>query len=411
MRLALVGIIVASLFLLPPASAMVISEVFYDAVGDDTGKEFVELYNPTGQPVDLAGWRLESGNGADGSWSLQTTLIGIVQPYGFFLIAADGDVKKSIILQNAPDAVRLVESGGTVADLIGYGSLTFPLFEGQPAPDVAEGHSLERRPGFLSPLAGNGQDTNNNNADFLDRSVPEPQDSSVSESPPTQVSRSLLVFYAPGALVTVTLAYAFTEPHLGLILKEQPPTPLLYTTPSADVNGTTVKWLLKSKTVLPDGSISYAFAAPATPGTYAIAGSWEAIDGSGLLSTGQSGTSTFTVGLGFSGVVEDVFGAPLGGATVELAGSSATTDGNGTYSLQVGTTGLQPISASKDAYLPENATADIALGTFNFAGNDGLTPLQVGDSQMLTAVFRWATDILDDDKILQVVHQWASTSS
>lgn len=41
------------------ARGVVINEVLYDATGDDTGKEFVELYSSAPYPVDLSGFRLQ----------------------------------------------------------------------------------------------------------------------------------------------------------------------------------------------------------------------------------------------------------------------------------------------------------------------------------------------------------------
>ncbi len=47
-----------------PAGKPIVAEVYYDANGDDTGWEFVELFNPSAAPVALAGARLEAGDGA-----------------------------------------------------------------------------------------------------------------------------------------------------------------------------------------------------------------------------------------------------------------------------------------------------------------------------------------------------------
>src|SRR5262249_25488791 len=57
-----------------PPSRAIVAEVYYDAMGDDTGHEFVELFNPTGQAVALKGARLEAGDGAGPSrWTLRWT--------------------------------------------------------------------------------------------------------------------------------------------------------------------------------------------------------------------------------------------------------------------------------------------------------------------------------------------------
>jgi len=45
------------------AAQVVINEVCYDPVGDDTGYEWIELYNAGSQDVDLEGALLMSGGG------------------------------------------------------------------------------------------------------------------------------------------------------------------------------------------------------------------------------------------------------------------------------------------------------------------------------------------------------------
>jgi hypothetical protein len=74
LRLLAVLLFVAPLLLplLPDRSAadapayLLISEVLYDASqsGTDTQYEFLEIHNPTGAAVDLAGWRIQD-NAAD----------------------------------------------------------------------------------------------------------------------------------------------------------------------------------------------------------------------------------------------------------------------------------------------------------------------------------------------------------
>src|SRR5258705_6776618 len=50
-----------------------LAEVLYDPAGDDTGAEFVELWNPYDAPFALTGVRLESADGASSRWSLRWT--------------------------------------------------------------------------------------------------------------------------------------------------------------------------------------------------------------------------------------------------------------------------------------------------------------------------------------------------
>jgi uncharacterized protein len=157
------------------ASAVVISEIFYDAVSADAGKVFVELY---GAPdTDLNGWSLQGINGDNGSVYKTVALSGIIPPDGVFVVAdalsgggtsvANADLVISVDFQNGPDSVQLF-NGGTLIDAIGYGDFTGLFFagEGQAAPDPAPGSSLAR----VNPLL----DTDDNSADFAVLTTPTP---------------------------------------------------------------------------------------------------------------------------------------------------------------------------------------------------------------------------------------------
>jgi hypothetical protein len=137
-----------------PANRVIVTEVFYDALGDDTGLEFVELFNPTPQPVALAGLRLEAGDGAGaGRWTLRWTApAGTALPPGARYVIGGADIDPppdqvvELSLQNGPDAVRLEWPDGAI-DVVGYGALAFDEYYcGHPAADVASGLSLARVP-------------------------------------------------------------------------------------------------------------------------------------------------------------------------------------------------------------------------------------------------------------------------
>ncbi|HTO90277.1 MAG TPA: hypothetical protein VMJ70_04035 [Candidatus Sulfotelmatobacter sp.] len=137
----------------PPAHAIV-TEVFYDAIGDDTGNEFVELFNPTAATLSLAGARLEAGDGAGPDrWSLRWSGTGEDSiPAGARFVIGGARVSPApqrlvvLDLQNGPDAVRMVWPDGA-SEVVGYGALAYPEYScGAPAADVAAGLSLSRMP-------------------------------------------------------------------------------------------------------------------------------------------------------------------------------------------------------------------------------------------------------------------------
>jgi hypothetical protein len=84
------------------SSPPLISEVFYDAVGSDTGQSFVELYGAPG--TDLAGFAVEGINGSNGAVTDSVALSGLIPADGIFVLASDQG-----------DGTTLVEN----ADLIG----------------------------------------------------------------------------------------------------------------------------------------------------------------------------------------------------------------------------------------------------------------------------------------------------
>jgi hypothetical protein len=132
----------------------IVAEVYYDAIGDDTGHEFVELFNPAEAPCSLAGLRLEAGDGAGpGRWTLRWTgtAADSIAGSGHFVIGGalvdpPPDAVVALDLQNGPDAVRLVWPDGVI-EVVGYGALVYAeYFCVQPAGDPPSGQSLARIP-------------------------------------------------------------------------------------------------------------------------------------------------------------------------------------------------------------------------------------------------------------------------
>lgn len=137
-----------------PANRAIVAEVYYDAPGDDTGREFVELWNPHATACPLAGLRLEAGDGsAAGRWTLRWTggAADSVPAFGRFvvggaLVSPAPDRVVALELQNGPDALRLAWPDGAV-ETVGWGAHEFAEYAcGAPAPDVASGLSLARVP-------------------------------------------------------------------------------------------------------------------------------------------------------------------------------------------------------------------------------------------------------------------------
>ena len=178
---ASVGALLLSVALCPllPQQARalpILSEVFYDAVGSDNGKSFVEIYAAPGTNLD--GLLLLGVNGANGNVGPTVTLSGTVPADGFFVVAddagdgstmvANADLIANFDFQNGPDSIVL-DSGGLAIDALAYGVFDIGEIaagEGIPAPDAPSGSSLAR-------LFAN-VDTDDNASDFAVLATPTP---------------------------------------------------------------------------------------------------------------------------------------------------------------------------------------------------------------------------------------------
>jgi hypothetical protein len=118
----------------PSASArVIISEILFNPAGSDTGKEFIELFNPGGSDIDLRGWSLRLQDiGATSSTSLVTfgskeediTLI----PSGKYLLVGMNsynalpapDVERSASLPNSSRTILLINRNGEIIDAVTY---------------------------------------------------------------------------------------------------------------------------------------------------------------------------------------------------------------------------------------------------------------------------------------------------
>jgi uncharacterized repeat protein (TIGR01451 family) len=182
----------------PPVGYPVISEVLYDPPGVQEGGEWIELYNPTGHAVDLAGWYLgdvgpagEFGSGlytfpakavlpADGVILVARQaqdVVGFTPDYEFLIdpLRDDPDVENmghagdwdgfGFALGNAGDEAILLDAHAAPVDALVYGTGRYPGVT--PHPGVSDsGHSLERRPAIY--------DTDDCSHDFFDRNPPAP---------------------------------------------------------------------------------------------------------------------------------------------------------------------------------------------------------------------------------------------
>jgi hypothetical protein len=143
-----------------------------------SGKDFIELYNPTASVIDVTGWKLQyraaSSTGTTG-WTAKRTIACLdavlsctvaMQPRSSLLFATYdiADIQEQPLTSGFSDVggqLRLVDAEGTAQDMLGYGSAL--VAEGQgAAPAPPAGQALVR----ISADDGTVVDTNDNAKDF-----------------------------------------------------------------------------------------------------------------------------------------------------------------------------------------------------------------------------------------------------
>jgi hypothetical protein len=112
-----------------------LSEILYDVTSNDTNLEWIELYNATGESIDLDGAEIQSAGGADGPGFVTTlVLAGTLAPHQCAVVGGPSNsgvtffqgMDLSPDLGNASsgkaDGVQLVGVGGAVVDNVIYGA-------------------------------------------------------------------------------------------------------------------------------------------------------------------------------------------------------------------------------------------------------------------------------------------------
>jgi len=170
-----------------PSPSIVISEVY--GGGGNSGatlkNDFIELYNPTSEAIDLAGWSVQYASSAGTTWQV-TTLSGSIPAGRNYLVqeaaGAAGTLNLpgpnatgSTAMSSSSAKVALVSSttalsgscptGSPIIDFVGYGSAA-TCSETAPTATLSNTTSAQRR-------GGGATDTDNNAADF-DVGAPDP---------------------------------------------------------------------------------------------------------------------------------------------------------------------------------------------------------------------------------------------
>ncbi|MEK7501048.1 MAG: lamin tail domain-containing protein, partial [Patescibacteria group bacterium] len=126
---------------------IVINEIAWAGTAANSADEWLELYNPVDQEVDLAGWQLFEAGGA----TLIITLSGKITPKGYFLIERSDDNSVADVAADVfgPFGGSGLNNNGEFLVLKNAQGQTFDQIDASsnwPAGDSAAKSSMERKP-------------------------------------------------------------------------------------------------------------------------------------------------------------------------------------------------------------------------------------------------------------------------
>ncbi len=99
-----------------PSSVLpiIISEILPDPVGTDAEGEFVELYNPNGEAVDLSGWLIDDAEGGSRPYKIKDLVIA---PLGYLYLPR---LQTRLAFNNDFDSARLFDPSHEIIDEVEY---------------------------------------------------------------------------------------------------------------------------------------------------------------------------------------------------------------------------------------------------------------------------------------------------
>ncbi|MBM7843466.1 lamin tail domain-containing protein [Herpetosiphon giganteus] len=214
------------------STTLVISE-FRTRGSNGAADEFVELYNLSTEPVSIGGWKL-NGSSSSGTVSTRATIPAntvLLAGCRYLLVNSSGYSGSTSSNLNyttgvADDGgVALLDPNNVIIDMVGM-STGAAYKEGTPLAPTGNNlnQSYERKPGGS---AGNGIDTDNNQADF----------SYVTGSNPQNTTAACTVLSTPTVTPIVTATATVT--------------PTLTTTPTLTVTATNTPTLTATPTITP----------------------------------------------------------------------------------------------------------------------------------------------------------------
>ena len=156
---------------------VVINELCYDPVGDDSGFEWIELYNNGTSTIDLAGAKLLR---AGSSWTEVLTLPSFLLRPGRYLLIGETQITSAVItaslsFQNGgseTDGVRYLSPDGSYTDTVLYDSPNTYNLSGDEG--AASSYAEDAEAGYSLSRIKDGFDSDDSAFDFYPEPSPSP---------------------------------------------------------------------------------------------------------------------------------------------------------------------------------------------------------------------------------------------
>jgi predicted extracellular nuclease len=125
----LILIILANLRINALPNYPVISEIVVDVSGAESDSELVEIYNPTGQVINIGGYKIVYKTSTGTTWSTKSVIPDgeTIPAFGYYLTAGDkvipaaDNVDTSLGFSGSGGHIGIKDANDNVIDYVGYG--------------------------------------------------------------------------------------------------------------------------------------------------------------------------------------------------------------------------------------------------------------------------------------------------
>ncbi len=285
----LIGLVFLLLYYSPiiyadTANHVVISEIQVSS-SENSNHDFIELYNPTSDEIDLSDMRLvkRTSSGTTDSNIVSFVSGDVIAPHSYYLwcnsslsesMVCDKSTSATVSNNNSVALRNEPADEGLVIDAVTFGEVDNTLGEGNALVVPDDDQSVERKAKSTSTLGsmtgadanlGNGEDTDNNANDFILRTSPEPQNSSSTPEPPSTNGSTSTPSATPSPTQTGIPTSSPTATASATPTSTVTPTPTQTVTPTATATATETPVVTSTPTTTPASTTTPLPTATASP--------------------------------------------------------------------------------------------------------------------------------------------------